>query len=120
MKLKKFMALTFLCSLIVSTLGGCGGNGQESIKPGADQDNRGSTQETDAAVDSKDQQETSAGIFFPLEDPVTLKAFVCTADGNQYTMNDSLFWKYMEERTNVHWEFIEVPYAELPEKKELF
>ena len=118
MKAKKIMSIILACGMSIALLAGCG---QETdAKPGESPVSKESSSEGSSAVmESVSESVTDASkkITFPLEEPVTLTAYVCTA--NEYLLEDSLTMKVMEERTNVHWEFVYVPSTEHAEKKGL-
>jgi len=129
MKAKKISALLLAGAMSLSLLQGCGQSaGQEAgqeTESGTDESSVEATAEDGSdeaeASESSDSQpedtKESGGITFPLEEPVTLTMFNTVGDASEYTLEDSIFMQKMEERTNVHWEFIDVPVSELTEKK---
>ncbi len=126
MKARKITALLLTGAMSLSLLAGCGRQGESGTDGGTI--GSGSTEETKAeggsegergseAPDAESDDIKSNGITFPLEEPITLTMFNTVGDASEYTLKDSIFMQVMEERTNVHWEFIDVPASELTEKK---
>lgn len=62
--------------------------------------------------------ETTTAVTFPLEEKITLTAFVHTRDGLTDFVNNE-FTKWLEEQTNVHLEFILVEESEADEQLSL-
>lgn len=106
---KKVIAILLALGMTVSMLAGCG----KTEESAADAKTEEVKVEESAKEDNATVEEEQ-GVVFPLEEPITFTVVACT--NNEYTLEDSVAFQKMEEMTNVHWEFINIPVAEREEK----
>lgn len=95
------VAMTLTVSVLLSGCGSPSDQGKEI--PEAETENADSGMENKEEADSG---ETSGKITFPLEEPVTLTAFVYAAATGGGTYQDNYATKWIEEQTNIHLEFV--------------
>src|SRR5690554_4867848 len=111
--------MMMLCVFLVSTLvlAACSSNNNSDSSPnhaGTSNDNQSNT-ENDNGGQAEASNITPAGTFPIVKEPVTLKVMVI----NHGTVEDFVtneFTKMLEEKTNVHIEWEEVPAAQSVEK----
>lgn len=110
MNTKKIVSFLLASIMVMSLLTGCGEKESDIKESSAVAD-----EAEDIGEESVANKEEGTGITFPLEEPVTMTMLAVA--GNEYTLEDSLTMKVMEELTNVHWEITTIPYDEQAEKK---
>jgi len=100
MKAKKIVALLLASGMALSLLAGCGEKTDDKQSASnSKEESKSEVKESESEVES---EEESKGITFPLEEPVTITAFMGTY---KTAPGDLTFFKEMEKLTNVHFEF---------------
>lgn len=102
MKIKKIVSLLLISAMSFSLLAGCGK--KEAADTDIKEDTQTESQVSDVqSSEEADETEEQDKITFPLEEPITVTAFLST-----YKIEPGQLeaWKRMEELTNVHFEFV--------------
>lgn len=112
-KAKKIVALLLAGGMALSLLAGCGSQTTDTPKEESKTETKTSEAAPAKSEEKAEEPTDSEGVTFPLEEPITITALrpLYKITGADYNL-----FKVMEEETNVHFEFIDVPFSELDEK----
>ncbi len=116
MKFKKLCALLLAALMLMGCIAGCGNDNKETTA-----DSKETTGATDAPTDAPTEAEpplyNEDGSLPLVNEPVTLK--VLTKDWPNFASKESdkaLLWKWLEEKTGIHFEVTSYPAEELKTK----
>lgn len=112
MKAKRIMSMLLAAGMMLSMLAGCGQKDADGSQDQAD-----GKEDAEDAEDAEEGEgtEESKGVTFPLEEPIEISVYCCSGD-SAYRLEDTVIYKWMEEKTNVKLNVTNVNLTENSEK----
>ena len=108
---KKIVALVLALVMMLSVLAACNNEKpNETTQPKETQGNQ--------PAETKPQETEDPGITFPLAETLEVSAMI-TQGNSTYPHADNLVWKYLQEQSNIKFNFTEFPSGESKEKMNL-